>query len=233
MAAQQPPEPLIWDAREAGGLPWWWADPSTTPKTKRGPVTWVELVELRQGGAIDDATLVWCQSIVSWTAYGAASEEKTRLDRERDDRAASQEGSGASEVPGTALVTVDTVAPADAAHEGETSIVAHEKAPAEAALAPGPAPALAPLEVVETQSPSGWRRGLRRTNTWSSLIGLSTHVSPGSSSARGRPHGKLWLDLGRIIRWVPNYTRDAKAREMGAFRRLENARNFQRGWKPR
>ena len=28
-------------------------------------------------------------------------------------------------------------------------------------------------------------------------------------------------------------TRDAKAREIGAFRRLENARNFQRGWKPR
>ena len=38
---------------------WWWADRSTTPKTKRGPLTELDMYGLRSRGTINDETLIW------------------------------------------------------------------------------------------------------------------------------------------------------------------------------
>ena len=65
---------MQWDLNKASGLPYWWADASTKPKTKRGPLPWAELVALHAGGTIDDETLVWAQSMDRWEPFMRARE---------------------------------------------------------------------------------------------------------------------------------------------------------------
>ena len=44
-------------------FPWWYADPSTKPKSKKGPYTKSQLLNLRRENVIGDDTLVWQQLI--------------------------------------------------------------------------------------------------------------------------------------------------------------------------